>query len=64
MKITLDGHHRRAERTLKRWEKIAKEYLDGKSVIELAKKYGYSRAYFYIMFKKLNERDNQVLDKP
>jgi Mor family transcriptional regulator len=64
MKITLDGHQRRADRTLRKWEKIAQEYLEGKSVIELSKKYGYSRAYFYMMFKKLNERDNQVLDKP
>jgi Mor family transcriptional regulator len=56
MSIKLRYHHDRRNRLLTKWKAIASEYEEGTSVIELAKKYGYSRQRIYQIFDILDQR--------
>ena len=60
MPIPLSYHKNRKKKLLTKWNTIASEYLSGVSVIELSKKYHYTRARIYQIFKEIEPKQDKT----
>lgn len=55
MKIKYHGHSIRSQKAMEKKLQIATDYMSGMTAIEIAKKYGVSRNYVYIVLRELRE---------
>lgn len=55
MKIQYQHHALRRRKIMRKWIKIATDYLGGMTAIDIAKRYSISRAYVYYILKKLKD---------